>query len=57
MRSHCHALKVEDVVEHRYGYEIAPESATIDIGGTQNYTITRIDEIWTNGVKTIAIGN
>ena len=46
------ALKVEDVVEHRYSYEISPESATIEIGGTQTYTITRIDETWTNGVKT-----
>ena len=46
------ALKVEDVVEHRYSYEISPESAIIEIGGTQTYTITRIDETWTNGVKT-----
>lgn len=26
---------MEDVVEHRYSYEIAPESATIEIGDTQ----------------------
>ena len=28
---------MEDVVEHRYSYEIAPESATIDIGDTAEW--------------------
>ena len=51
-KSATSTLKVEDVVEHRYSYEISPASATIDIGGTQSYTVTRIDETWTNGVKT-----
>ena len=39
-KSATSTLKVEDVVEHKYSYEISPASATIDIGGTQSYTVT-----------------